>query len=116
MTTIKEQSRQFTAVEQYLMTSAPSITSIKDVQDGTSIDVDGYVIFDDVKETGEVSEIMSIITPEKQVYSCQSKTFKSSLKDIENIMAGEKYAIIKISGTTKAGRPYVNCVLDISKM
>ena len=113
MITIKETSREFTEVEQYLMTIAPSIVSMKDVEDGTKINVDGFLTFEDVKEnTGEVVEVLSIITPEKEVYSCQSATFKRSVKDIATIMKGA-FTIIKRSGKTKAGRDYINCTLDI---
>lgn len=116
MITIKETSRDFTEVEQYLMTIAPSIVSMKDVPDGTRINVDGFLSFEDAKEnTGEVVEVLSIITPEKEVYSCQSATFKRSVKDIANIMKGA-FTIIKQSGKTKAGRDYINCVLDIESI
>lgn len=117
MITIKETSRDFTEVEQYLMTLSPAITSLKDVQDGTSIKVNGVLIFEDTKEnTGEVVEVMSIYTPEKKVYSCQSATFKRSIMDIMKIMNGKEFAVIKTSGTTKAGRPYINCELDVNSL
>ena len=116
MITIKETSRDFTELELYLMTIAPSIVSMKDVEDGTKINVDGFLTFEDVKEnTGEVVEVLSVITPEKEVYSCQSATFKRSVKDIANIMKGA-FTIIKQSGKTKAGRDYINCVLDIESI
>ena len=116
MVTVKETSREFSKVEQYLMTVAPSIVSMKDVEDGTKINVDGFLTFEDVKDnTGEVVEVLSIITPEKEVYSCQSATFKRSVKDIANIMKGA-FTIIKQSGKTKAGRDYINCTLDIESI
>lgn len=115
MIKIKETSRDFNEVEQYLMTIAPSIISAKDMEDGEHITVDGILVFEDVKEnTGEVVEIMSLITPEKRVYSCQSATFKRSIKDIAGIMAGKPFTVIKTSGKTKAGRDYINCVLDVN--
>lgn len=117
MINIKETSRDFTEVEQYLMTIAPSIKGLKDLEDGTSIKVDGVMIFEDVKDsTGEVVEIVSIITPEKEVYCGQSTTFKRSLKVIQKIMNGKPFSIIKISGKTKAGRDYINCTLDINSL
>lgn len=116
MVEIKEMSREFTKVEKYLMTAAPDIEPLKNIADGTSIPVDGYIIFNDIKNNGDVQEIVSIITPEKKVYSGQSSTFKQSLKDIENVMEGEKFSIIKISGKTKAGRDYINCTLDVSNL
>lgn len=116
MINIIEKSREFNEVETYLMTIAPSITSIKDVEEGEKIEVDGYLIFDDVKENGDTSEIMSIITTNKKVYSTQSATFKRSLNDIASIMNGKPFTIVKINGETKAGRPFVNCILDIESL
>ena len=114
--TIKETSRQFTEVEQYLMTIAPSIISLKDVADGEKITVDGVLIFEDSKDGNDAVDIMSLITPEKKVYSCQSATFKRSIEDIANIMQGKPFTVIKTSGLTKAGRSFINCVLDIDTL
>lgn len=117
MVEIKTVSREFTEVEQYLMTIAPSIRSVKDIEDGTHITVDGVLEFTDIKEnTGEAVDIMSIITPDKQVYSCQSATLKRSIRDISNIMNGKQFTVIKTSGVTKSGRDFINCVLDIESL
>lgn len=116
MVEIKEMSREFTKVEKYLMTTAPDITSLKDIADGESIPIDGYLIFDDIKDDGQKQEILSIITPDKKVYSGQSVTFRESLDDIDSMMEGEKFSIIKISGKTKAGRDYINCTLDVTNL
>lgn len=117
MVEIKTVSREFTEVEQYLMTIAPSIHTVKDVEDGTHITVDGVLEFTDIKEsTGEAVDVMSIITPDKQVYSCQSATFKRSIRDISNIMKGKQFTVIKTSGVTRAGRDFINCELDIASL
>lgn len=110
-------SREFSEVETYLMTIAPSVKSMKDVADGTSIAVAGIMRFEDVdEETGEVDNITSIITPENVVYAFQSATFKRSLTDIANIMHGKPFSVIKTSGVTKNGRDFINCELDITKL
>ena len=117
MIKITSTSREFTEVELYLMTIAPSIVSMKDVEDEERIAVDGILFFEDTKEnTGEVVEIMSIITPDKAVYSCQSSTFKRSINDISSIMNGNPFTIIKKSGKTKAGRDFINCELDLQSV
>lgn len=113
MNEIKEASRDFNEVETYLMTISPAIKSLKDVPDDTHIPVDGVMIFEDIKETtGEVTEVMSIITPDKDVYCCQSATFKRSIKDIMKIMGDKPFTVVKTSGVTKAGRDFINCTLD----
>lgn len=113
--TITAKSKDFTKVEEYLMTIAPNIISLKDLEDETSIPVDGWLEYTE-EENGKEVAIMSIITPDREVYGFQSATAKRSLLDIDSIMEGNKYSVIKISGTTKAGRPYVNLILDISKL
>ena len=114
MITVTNMSREFNEVETYLMTIAPGVKSVKDVEDGEKITVDGWLEFEDEKDNGDVTEILSVITPEKKVYACQSQTFKRSLKDIAKIMNSFPITIVKTSGKTKAGRDFVNCELDVS--
>ena len=114
--TINSQSKDFTEVEQYLMTLDRGIKSLKDVEDNTSIPVAGYLTFTDEKENGDSVDILSIITPNNEVFSCQSATFKRSFDKITNIMHGKQFSIIKVSGTTKAGRPYIDCALDVKSV
>lgn len=113
--TITATSREFTEVEQYLMTLDSGITSMKDVEDGTSIAVDGWLEFTDNKKDGEV-ELIAIIDKNGKAYSAQSATFKRALKNIDGIMHGKPYAIIKKSGVTKAGRPFIDCSLDVESV
>ena len=116
MINIKKASRDFNEVEKYLMTIAPSIVSVKNLEDNTKIEVDGYITFEDIKEDGETVEILSIITPDKRVYSCQSSTFKRSFNDIVHSMNGKAFSVLKISGTTRNGRDFINCILDVGTL
>lgn len=104
-------SREFNEVEQYLLTLDQSITVLKNVEDGTSIPVESWLIFKDEKD-GKETEILSIMDTDGNVYSCQSATFKQNLLNIWECMKGKPFAVIKQSGTTKAGRPFITCVLD----
>lgn len=113
---IYENSREFTKVEIYLMTSSPDVISFKNVDDETSISVDGYILFKDKDQNGEETDILSLITPDKKVYACQSQTFKRSFLEIFELMDGESFSIIKKSGVTKAGRDFINCVLDVNSL
>ena len=114
--TITNASRELTEVEQYLMTMDAGITSMKDVADGAIIPVDGYIEYKDTKKDGTEADLLSIITVDGEVYSTQSETFKSSLKSIHALMNGKPYSIIKRSGKTKAGRPFVDCGLDVNSV
>lgn len=113
---INTQSRDFTEVEQYLMTLDRGIKSLKDVEDNTSIAVAGYLTFTDEKENGDDVDILSIITPDNEVFTCQSATFKRSFNNITNIMHDKQFSVIKVSGITKNGRPYIDCALDIKSV
>lgn len=115
MITIKNATKEFTPVEKYLLTVAPTIKTVKTLSDGDVINVAGYLEFVDEKEDGTEAELMSIITTDKDVYSTQSVTFKRSIKDIEAIMQFP-FPVKKISGQSKAGRKYVDCVLDIDSL
>lgn len=114
--TINTQSKDFTEVEQYLMTLDRNIKSLKDVDDNTSISVAGYLTFTDEKENGDSVDILSIITPDNEVFSCQSATFKRGFDNIVNIMHDKSFSVIKLSGVTKAGRPYIDCALDVKSV
>lgn len=114
--TIYEKSREFSKVETYLMTSSPDVKSLKNVEDETSIPVDGYILFKDKDQNGDETDILSIITPDKKVYACQSKTFRRSFLEIFELMDGEAFSIIKKSGETKSARDFINCVLDVNSL
>ena len=108
------ESREFTPTEKYLMTKSPSIISVKNVEDGTILEVKGYLQYEDEDQNGKTSYMTSLIgisNGEQVVWSTQSKTFVDNFVDISEIFDNSDFTIKKISGTTKAGRPYVNCDL-----
>lgn len=115
MIKVLETSRELTKVEQYKMTLGREITVLKDVPDGTMIEVNAYCKYIDVKDDGKEIELLSILDNDGQVYSCQSATFRNSFADICDIMMDDGkldgFSIKKISGTTKAGRPFIDCAL-----
>lgn len=110
-------SKELDAVDTYLMTLSPSIKVLKDVPDGTVIKVVAYATYTDEKEdgNGEDADLLSIMTPEREVYSCQSATFKRSFFDIAALFKDE-FPIIKKSGITKSGRDFINCELAVSEL
>lgn len=116
MIKVTNQTKEFTPIEKYLMTTAPTIKSVKNLSDGDVINVEGYIEFTDEKDDGTTAELMSIIDTDNTVFSTQSATFKRSIKDIETVMQGFPFPVKKISGQSKAGRSFVDCVLDIDSL
>lgn len=115
MIEMKSTSRELTKVERYRLTLSPEIKTVQDLADGAVINVTAFCEFNDVnEETGEVAQLLGILDKDGTSYVTQSATFKRSFSDIADIFADEgesEFSIRKISGTTKANRPYVNCVL-----
>ena len=114
--TILKTSRDFTNVEKYLMTQDPGIMSVKDVPDSTSMDVSGYLLYEDQNAKGETSELLSVIGSvdgTTKVWCCQSVTFKRSFDQMFELFEGEPFTIIKTSGVSKGGKNYVDCQLAI---
>lgn len=109
---IIEQSREFDKVEMYLMTLGNQSISVKDISDGTALDIDGWILYT-MEKNGDNIELLSILTTDKKVYVTQSSTFKRSFRDISIVMEGDPYSVVKISGSSKAGRPFVDCTLKI---
>ena len=95
----------------YLMTKNPDMTSIKDVEDGTQLDITHVCRFTDTNKDGNEVEIETYLDVNGTVYATQSETFKDDFEDICDIFLGEDVSIIKKSGKTKAGRDYVYCTL-----
>ena len=110
-------SKELDSIDTYLMTLSPAIKVVKDIPDGTVIHVVAYATFTDEKEDGkgEEADLLSIMTPEREVYSCQSATFKRSFLQIAKLFADE-FPIIKTSGITKSGREFINCELAVSEL
>ena len=116
MIELKTTSRDLTLAEQYLLTISPAILSVNKLDDGTKIDVESYAVYNSVnEETGESSEILAIMTKDKDVFATCSSTFKRSFFDMVLIF-GTDFTLEKITGTSKAGRKYVNCILDVTSV
>ena len=108
MIEIIQKSRELTKREEFKATKTQSPILIKDIEDGTKITPNFWVVYTDVEKD---TEVLSIVDVDGNVYTTISKTFKDNFLDMASIFAGEEFALVKISGTTKAGRPFVNCDL-----
>ena len=118
MLSIKSVSKELTKVERYLMTQSQDMTMLQNVEDGTAIEVAAFCQYEDYKEDKEETvSLLSILTPDNRVFVTQSATFTRSFRDIADVFHDddgyEPFTIIKLSGKTNAGRPFINCALDV---
>lgn len=113
MVEIKEMSKDFTKVDIYRMTLDNGITSCKDLEDGTEIEVEGYITYLDIKENGKEEEVFAIKATDGKVYACTSKTFARNVRDMAKLYEDEGgiFTIIKMSGKTKADKPFIMATL-----
>lgn len=108
----KKSTEELTKVDIYRMVRDSQIKSFKDVEDGTVIPVAKWLVFEDTKEdTGETNTILSVMDNDNNVYSAQSATLMRSFFEIVNIMDGDSFSIVKMSGKTKSNRDFINCGL-----
>jgi hypothetical protein len=91
----------------YRTTKNADILKLTDVADDTEIEVIGYTHFEDVKEDGEVVEILAIMDKSGQVFATNSATARKDFFDIADIFGEVPFTVIKGTGTSKAGRKFV---------
>lgn len=112
MKNIIEKSREFSNQELYYLTMSPKADSVKN-HVGERIDVSAWALFEDVdKKTGEVHSVLSVLTPEYEVFSTISPTFQEDFKQMAELFHND-FSFEIISGKSKAGREFVTCALAI---
>ncbi len=112
---IVDVSREFSKVEEYLMTSDKGCRNMKDIEDGEVIPFHGYLIYEDVNSKGEEVNIMSVLSDNGMVLCTQSETFKNSIRGMVEAF-GNDFSFVKTSGVTKSDRPYIDCRLDFTSV
>lgn len=112
MKNIINKSRELTNQELYLLTMSPKADSVKN-HVGERIDVSAWLLFEDAdKKSGEVHSVLSVLTPENEVFSSISPTFQSDFLDMAELFHND-FAFEVLSGKTKAGREFVTCALAL---
>ena len=112
MKNILEKSRELTNQELYFLTMSPKAESMRN-HVGELISVSAWLLFEDVdKKTGEVHQVLSVLTPENEVLSTVSQTFQSDFMDMAELFHND-FAFEIISGKSKAGREFITCALAI---
>ena len=112
MKNIISKSRELTSQEIYLLTMSPKSDSVRN-HVGERIEVSAWCVFEDTdKKSGEVHEVLSVLTPDNEVFSTISPTFQGDFMDMADLFHND-FAFEVISGMSKAGREFVTCSLAI---
>ena len=80
---------------------------------GERFDVSAWAIYEDVdKKTGEVHEVLSVLTPDNETVSTVSETFRNDFMAMAELFDND-FSFEVISGKSNAGREFVTCALAI---
>ena len=108
-------SENLTPKEIYSLTMSPKTQKMKDAL-GSRIEIGAWASYEDAnKKTGELQEVLAIMTPEGEIFATNSPTFKEDffqMLDLFNQMGETVHAISVISGTSKAGRDFISCAYE----
>jgi hypothetical protein len=105
-------SKELTAQERYFLTMAPSVQKMKDAV-SQEIEVSTWCVYKDTNSKNEEQTILSIATPENEVFATNSPTFIEDFLKMQTLFteSGEVVKSIKvINGQSKAGREFITCV------
>lgn len=111
MVKITNKSQEFTSLEVYKMTKSHKLNTLKNLEDGAKLEVSGFMTWEDVnEETGEETELLSLITTDGTAYVTQSDTFTRDFFDIVEIFEHNFPIVVEHGiGKSKAGREYHFC-------
>lgn len=94
----------------YALTMSPKMRNMKELK-GSALEVSAWCKYEDVDaKTGELRPILSIMSPEGEVYGTNSPTFIDDWEKMVQLFGpGGVEAVEIISGTSKAGREFITC-------
>lgn len=112
MKNIIKQSRELSKQEIYFLTMSPKNESMKNHK-GERFEVSAWLIFEDLdKKSGQVHEVLSVLTTENETLSTVSETFRNDFLAMAEIFDND-FSFEVISGTSNSGREYVTCALAV---
>ena len=111
---ITKTSKDLTPKEIYFLTMSPTIQKMSDAE-SQIIEVVAWALYEDENSKGEMQEILSIKTPENEIFATNSKTFKEDfvkMNELFNSMGEEVHSIKVSSGVSKNDRKFITCVYE----
>lgn len=107
MKTINQYPVEMDSKLKYDLMRSPKMQKIS-LCKGQVLEVEAYVLREDETAEGEVTEVLSIRTPEGELYATNSKTFIREFKAVIEC-AEPPFAVEVIDGISRAGRHFVTC-------
>lgn len=94
----------------YNLTMSPKMKQMRTLK-GSRVEIAAWCIYEDTNaKTGELQPILSIQTPEGEVFGTNSATMQADFLRMVDVFGADGIGAIEIiSGTSKAGREYITC-------
>lgn len=96
----------------YKMMRSPEIKKMMDA-DGSILELTAWVLYSDTDEnTGDMKEVLSVMTADGELFGTISATFIKDFKEIAEYFGADIGNIKVISGKSKNGRTYITCSVE----
>ena len=109
-------SNNLSKTAQYFLTLSPAVKNMSD-KAGEVISLDAWCVYEDTQtaKNGEekTQTILSIKTPDNEVFATNSMTFIHSFVEMVDFFAQDDIKVNHIlvdAGTSKSGRQFIQCV------
>lgn len=107
-----KKSREFDIIDHYTLVLSREAKRLKDIE-GTVVITD-FIEYEEEKDTGEVVDVLSLLTNNGEVFKGLSPTFKRSFYRILELTNGCPVPIKIVCGKAKSNGDYIDCVLDVA--
>lgn len=96
----------------YKMMKSPDVKKMSDAE-GSILEVAAWIAYNDTdSRTGEIREILTILTTDGEMFGTVSGVFQREFKDITKFFGDDVGSIKVISGKSKAGRNFITCSVE----
>ena len=94
----------------YALTMSPKMRNMKELK-GSVLEVSAWCKYEDIDaKTGELRPILSIMSPEGEVFGTNSATFIDDFEKMADMFGADGVDAVEIiSGTSRAGREFITC-------
>lgn len=109
MEIIKNYPEELSNKQKYDLTMSPKTQKMSSAK-GSVLEIAAFCRYLDADKDGEAREVMSILTPDGEIFATNSATFMDDFERMCDLFGpGGVGAIEVISGTSKAGREFITC-------
>ena len=109
MAEIIKSSKELTKEQIYFLTKSKTAVKMAEC-DGQVVDMEAWALYSDADyKTGEMKEILAILTTEGETLVTVSDTFKRDFLDIVDIFGDEFRRVKVVTGKSNNNRTFVTC-------